>query len=136
MKDFHPKQIVYVSLISWIFLFIFSCKKEAGYGGDASIQGSVKIYAVNGLFTDTIAEYPGRDVYVYIRYGDHAGYDKRIKTDYEGNFLFDHLYTGDYQVYTYSADPLTPDGIKAVIKNITINNRKERVLLDTLNILQ
>lgn len=118
---------------SWI---IVSCKKDAGFGGDASIEGSVKVYVVNGQFTDTLASYPGKDLYVYIKYGDHTGYDKRIKTDYDGNFLFDHLYPGEYELYTYSSDPISPDGLRAVVVNTTIEKRNQKIVLDTLEILQ
>ena len=115
---------------------ISSCKKEAGFGGDAAIEGSVKVYVVNGQFTDTLASYAGKDIYVYIKYGEHTGYDKRIKTDYDGNFLFEHLYPGDYEIYTYSADPISPDGLKAVVVNTTIEKRNQVIALDTLEILQ
>lgn len=118
---------------SWV---LQSCQKEAGFGGDASLEGSVKVYVVNGQFTDTLASYPGKDIYVYIKYGEHSGFDKRIKTDYNGNYLFDHLYPGDYEVYTYSADPVSPDGLRAVVLNTTIEKRDENITLDTLEILQ
>ena len=113
-----------------------SCQKEAGFGGDASLEGAVKVYVVNGQFTDTLASYAGKDIYVYIKFGDHSGYDKRIKTDYNGNYLFEHLYPGDYEIYTYSADPVSPDGLRPVILNKTIEKRDENILLDTLEILQ
>ncbi|MBU6205736.1 MAG: hypothetical protein KJS45_10155 [Bacteroidetes bacterium] len=122
-------------LISCIFLF-YCCKKEAGYGGDASISGHLRVYEVNGQFTDTIATFSGRDRYIYIRYDQSIGYDKRIKSDYDGNYLFDHLYPGNYEIYTYSADASSPDGLKPIILKIKINGRKEQFIADTLNILQ
>lgn len=86
-------------------LMLMACKKEEGVGGDASISGQVWTFAINGSFTDTIAEYPAEDTYVYIVYGDHSGFDKRIKTDYDGYFTFKYLYPGKYTLYVYSFDP-------------------------------
>lgn len=125
-----------------IFAFIIAsalmaCKKP-GYGGDATIKGHVHVQKWNATFTQYIGEYPGKDVYVYIVYGDHAGYDKRIKTDYNGDFEFPYLYEGDYTIYTYSRDSsfADPSGTTAVIKDVHIDKYREVVDIDTLMIFQ
>jgi hypothetical protein len=64
----------------------------------------VQVRHFNATYTQLLGIYPGADHYVYIVFGNHSGYDKRIKTDYAGNFEFDYLYPGDYTVYTYSQD--------------------------------
>ena len=64
-------------------LLLSSCKKE-GIGGDAAIRGYVHVKKYNSTFTQFIAEYPGKDVYVYIIFGDHAGYDKRYSLSIGG----------------------------------------------------
>jgi hypothetical protein len=119
-------------------LLLISCKKEEGVGGDASINGQVWSYAVrvNGAFTDTIADYPAEDTYVHIVYGDHTGFDKRIKTDYNGYFTFNYLYPGNYTLYVYSFDPLEIDGQSAVIRQIEIKERKENVEVERIEILE
>lgn len=118
-------------------VLIFACKKP-GYGGDATIKGYVHVQKWNATFTQYIGEYPGKDVYVYIVYGNHTGYDKRIKTDYNGRFEFPYLYEGDYTIYTYSRDSTfaDPSGTTAVIKNVHIDKFKEVVDTDTLMIFQ
>ena len=116
-------------------LLFMACKKEEGVGGDASINGRVWTYAVNGSFTDTIAEYPAEDTYVYIVYGDNTGFDKRIKTDYDGFFKFNYLYPGNYTIYVYSFDPLEIDGQSPVIRQVVINERKENIELERIEIL-
>lgn len=112
-------------------LLLASCKKE-GTGGDAAITGSVHVEKWNSTFTQRIGEYPGRDLYVYIVYGVHDGYDKRIKTDYNGRFEFPYLYKGNYTVYTYSRDSTFSDasGVVALIKEVSIGDRKETVDLE------
>lgn len=116
-------------------LLLISCKKEEGVGGDASISGQVWTYAVNGSFSDTIAEYPAEDTYVYIVYGDNTGFDKRIKTDYNGNYAFNFLYPGNYTLYVYSFDPLEIDGQSPVIRTVTIEGRKEEFEMERIEII-
>jgi predicted small secreted protein len=116
-------------------LLLSACKKEEGVGGDASITGQVWTYAMNGSFTDTIAEYPAEDTYVYIVYGDNTGFDKRIKTDYNGYFKFNYLYPGDYTIYVYSFDPLEIDGQRAVIEHVNIESREENIDMGRIEIL-
>lgn len=123
-------------LLCTLFGFILSaCKKEEGVGGDASITGQVWTYAMNGSFTDTIAEYPAEDTYVYIVYGDNTGFDKRVKTDYNGYFKFNYLYPGDYTIYVYSFDPLEIDGQRAVIEHVNIESREENIDMGRIEIL-
>ncbi len=116
-------------------LMFMACKKEEGVGGDASISGQVWTYAVNGSFSDTIAEYPAEDTYVYIVYGDNTGFDKRIKTDYNGNYTFNFLYPGKYTLYVYSFDPLEIDGQSPVIRKVTIEGRKEEFEMERIEII-
>jgi len=120
-----------------LFLSTASCKK-AGFGGDGKIQGYVHVHKWNATFTQFIGQYPGKDVYVYIVYGKHLGYDKRIKTDYNGMFEFPSLYQGDYTVYVYSRDSTFADasGTNAVVQPVTLTKRGQTFVIDTLLILQ
>ena len=121
-----------------VALIAIACCKKAGYGGDASIRGYVHVLHFNSTFTQYISQYPGKDLYVYVVYGNHPGYDKRIKTDYNGNFEFPYLYKGDYKVYVYSRDSTftDPSGMVAVVRNISITSRKEVYNTDTLKVFQ
>lgn len=126
-----------ISFILLTVAILIGCKK-AGYGGDASITGYVHVQKWNATFTQYIGEYPGKDLYVYIVYGNHSGYDKRIKTDYNGRFEFPYLYKGNYKVYVYSRDSTfaDPSGTTAIVKDVTIDKRTEVLDLDTLLIFQ
>ena len=119
-------------------LLLMSCKKEEGVGGDASISGQVWTYEIeiDGTFINTVAEFPAEDTYVYIVYGDNTGYDKRIKTDYNGYFNFNYLYPGNYTLYVYSFDPYDEiDERSPVIRKIEIKERKENVEVGRIEIL-
>ncbi|MFN5621694.1 MAG: hypothetical protein ACK478_10355 [Flavobacteriales bacterium] len=122
-------------IIGLMGMLLWGCKKEPGVGGDAEIKGQVWTYQLNGSLTDTIADYAAEDVYVYIVYGDNTGFDKRVKTDYNGNFRFPFLYEGKYTLYTYSFDPYAIDGQSPVIQEITISDRKEIVEMERMNTL-
>ncbi len=125
-----------ITLLLFLALAMASCKKEPGVGGDASIKGQVWARDFNSNFTAFIGEYPAEDVYVYLAYGNKDGYDKRIKTDYNGYFHFDYLYKGDYKVYVYSLDSTLTDlnNQVAVVNNVTIQERKEEVDLKRITI--
>lgn len=124
-------------LFALFAIALWGCKKP-GYGGDAKIVGYVNVQKWNATFTQYIGEYPGKDLYVYIVYGNHAGYDKRIKTDYNGQFEFPYLYKGNYKIYVYSRDSsfADPSGTVAVVKELNIDKRKEVVDADTIQIFQ
>jgi len=111
---------------------LFSCKQEEGIGGNHTITGSVWVKNYNASFTQLIGEYAGKDTYVYIVYGDHEGYDKRIKTDYKGQFSFEYLYPGNYTVYTYSLDSTLNDlsGFVPVVQSVSLEGRKGKTELE------
>lgn len=117
------------------FLFLFGCKKEPGVGGNASISGKVIVRKYNATFTTYLGSYPAPDHYIYIVYGDHPGYDNRIKTDYDGNYRFQFLYPGKYQIYTYSLDSTGQSlGGQIVVKKDVELRRNEKLTLSTLQI--
>lgn len=111
---------------------LFSCKKEEGVGGNNTITGSVWVKNYNSSFTQLIGEYAGKDKYVYIVYGDHEGYDKRVKTDFRGEFSFPYLYPGDYTIYTYTLDSTLTDlsGFVPVIQSVTLEEKKGTTSLE------
>ena len=72
-------------LLTFSFLF-FSCKKEEGEGGMATIRGSVWVRDWDKNFNLMMYEYPGLDEDVFIVYGDQVGYGDKLSTDLNGNF--------------------------------------------------
>lgn len=118
-------------------LLIAACKKE-GVGGDASITGSIWVEKWNSTFTQQIGQYAGKDLYVYIVYGSHDGYDKRVKTDFNGRFEFPYLYKGSYTVYAYSRDSTFSDasGTVALVRPVEITGKNENVEVDRFVVFQ
>jgi hypothetical protein len=128
-------KLIFLAAIS-LLITLSACKKQEGIGGDASIYGKVHVKHYNSTFTQFISDYPGSDLYVYIIYGDDISYGQRLKTNFNGEFEFKYLYKGDYKVYTYSLDStLTdPSGKLAIVKNVHINGKKEKVDAGTFEI--
>jgi hypothetical protein len=88
-------------LLSFSFLF-FSCKKEEGEGGMATIKGSIWVRDWDKNFNLMMYEYPGLDEDVFIVYGDQVGYGDKLSTDLNGNFEFKYLRKGTYTIYALS----------------------------------
>jgi len=118
-----------------IFLFIslvtilYSCKKEAGEGGDSSIKGTIWVKDYNSTFTTLLSEYSGADEDVYIIYGDNISYGDKIKASPDGGFQFKYLRKGSYTIYVYSKDnTLTSASGKITIsKKVEITDKKQTV---------
>ncbi|MBK8846327.1 MAG: hypothetical protein IPO27_07035 [Bacteroidetes bacterium] len=125
------KKIIVCMVI--VALAATSCKKEPGIGGDASIKGKVYARKYNTTFTNLLSQGYVPDADVYIIFGDDLTYSERIRTNYNGEFEFPHLYKGDYTLYVYSKDSaaivnqqVLPED-SAVVKKISISERKQEV---------
>lgn len=89
-----------------VSLFLITCKKYAGDGGNSSISGNVMkdirvILANSATYQRTV---PGADRNVFIIYGDHTSPDDNVDTNYDGEFEFRYLRPGKYTIYVYSKD--------------------------------
>jgi len=109
-------------------LTFYSCKKEPGSGGNASIFGKVFVKDYNSTFTTFQGEYYGGDIYVYIIYGDDKDYSDKVKTSYDGTYEFKYLRPGKYQVYTFSKDStLQTTNVIGITQDVEITKRKQEV---------
>ncbi len=76
--------------------------------GGATIKGRVMTinYYVTALPPLTESDIkdivPAQDMEVYLKYGDKAGYDERVRTDYDGYYSFINLIKGNFRIYVYS----------------------------------
>lgn len=141
----NKKLFIVCCLLSIVYcLFLSSCKKESGSGGNSSIKGKIWVrqYVLN--FSSLDEEYAGADEEVYIIYGDETSYGDRIRSDYEGDFEFKYLRKGSYKIYVYSEDsaaivepPIHPYAPKiAIIKEVEITDKKQTVDAGTFTILK
>jgi hypothetical protein len=111
-----------------LLLITASCEKDPGEGGNASIYGKVTVRDYNSDFTYLKEEYPGRDVDVFIIYGDDKSVSDRVRTSYDGVFEFKYLRKGTYTIFAYSKDStLMTNSVVPVIEEVTIEDNKSEV---------
>jgi hypothetical protein len=122
----------------WAVFFVlslFSCKKEAGEGGLASIKGHVSKDIRLVLTNPASYQYSvdAADYDVFIRYGDNVSPDDRVWTNYEGDFEFMNLRKGSYTIYVYSRDTTGISGVdpeRMVIKQtVELTERDQELVL-------
>ena len=114
-----------------------SCKKPAGQGGNSSIKGNVWAQKWNSSFTVMSGEGAGKDVNVYIIYGDETSYGDKTATAPDGTFEFQYLRPGKYKVYVYSKTTVTatnPNGKIEVSVDTEITKKKQAVDVGQLKI--
>lgn len=76
--------------------------------GGATIRGRVMMINYFSTTTPPLNDsdikdiVPAQDLEVYLKYGDKAGYDERVRTDYNGYFQFVDLIKGNFRIYVYS----------------------------------
>jgi hypothetical protein len=129
---------IFISITSAVLissiLILYSCKKEAGTGGQASIRGKVYSNYYNKTFTTLIgAGYaPERDIYII--YGDNYSYNDRTRTNYDGSYEFKYLRKGMYKIYVYSSDSTGafPSGMVEVSASTEITKNNQVITLPDL----
>ena len=130
----------YVPFYLFIFLsiFLFSCEKEAGDGGNSTIYGKIIAHNYNAEFTNLKGIYPAYDEDVFIIYGDDRSFSDKVQTNYDGVYEFRYLRPGDYTIYAYSKDStLTmPAEMYPVIVKVSISKKKETVEVPDMKVFR
>lgn len=102
-------------------LTLLSCKKDPGIGGLNTVNGVVNaIYVQEGSF-DTLEIGPLPETRVYIVYGEGTTHDDDMRTSANGSYKFEHLHPGNYQIYTYSENLLSPSGNEAIWQSVELD---------------
>jgi len=127
-----------VALFVLICLSFFSCKKQPGEGGFASIEGKVFLKNYDASYTILNEEHYAPGETVYIIYGDGTEIGNTVKTSYDGSFKFNYLRKGKYKIYVLGEDPTKPylSVPKEELVEVTITKKKEKVVLDDLVIIK
>lgn len=122
------KTIKLFSILLGVLFLLQNCTKEPGYGGNSGISGIVKLRRYNTDFSKIKEEIVLANADVYIIFKDGQGYGDKVKTAYDGSFIFNHLVPGDYKIYVYSADTtLLVSGQIPITVDATIKKAKELV---------
>lgn len=126
-----------ILLLLFFSIMIFSCKKEEGEGGMATIKGKVWVRDWDKNFNLLMYQYPGLDEDVFIVYGNQAGYGDKLSTDLNGNFEFKYLRKGTYTIYSLS-DTLPSANVSynqyPVAVKVEITEKKQVIDIGTLTV--
>lgn len=119
-------------------ILIFSCRKDPGEGGGASIKGTLYVKNFHSPEVSYASDDVGADERVYIVYGNNNVSDDDIRTGPNGEFEFRYLRKGKYKIYAYSLNPntLSDDNSIAVIKEVEIAKNNQQVTIDDFYIYE
>jgi hypothetical protein len=99
------RPVVIVTVVLILFLGT-ACQKDPGFGGNGAIYGTIVEKFFNDDYSVLLYEQPAVDEEVFILFGDDKQLGDRIFTSITGDFRFDYLYPGSYQLY-YESDDTT-----------------------------
>jgi hypothetical protein len=94
-------------LIALLGILTVSCDKSEGLGGTGSIAGVIVEHFYNDDFSELLASAPAVDEEIFILFGSDQTPGDRVNTGTSGDFRFDYLYPGNYQIYYRSDDSTT-----------------------------
>jgi len=122
-------------VITILCLFVVSCKKEPGPGGNSSIYGKVLVKDYNSTFTVLEQTYYGPDIWVFIIYGNDRDYGDKVRTGPGGIYEFKYLRPGTYHVYAFSKDStLQTIAPLPVIKDVDVAKKNNDVEVPDIEI--
>lgn len=129
------KKILFFAFISAL---IFSCRKEAGEGGGATIKGTLYVKNFHSPEVPYASDDVASDERVYIVYGDKNIPDDDIRTGPNGEFEFKYLRKGKYKIYAYGLNPdsYSDDNNIAVIKEVEISKNNQQITIDDFYIYE
>ncbi len=94
-------------LIALLGMLTVSCDKSEGLGGTGSIAGVIVEHFYNDDYSELLTSTPAVDEEVFILFGSDQTPGDRVNTGTSGDFRFDYLYPGTYQIYYRSDDSTT-----------------------------
>jgi len=106
--------------------------------GAASIRGVVRVvkYDKDSMWPNLVIEYSdyAYEQEVYLTYGNHTFYDKRIRTQHDGSFEFSGLIPGRYLIVLYTEDVTRVKGRVPVKFEVSITEMDDLVDLGEITI--
>jgi hypothetical protein len=118
-------------LIIAITSLFFSCSKDEGYGGLASITGRVFGKDLNSSGVLVSEDYLG-GVKVYIAaHGSNSSFDS-VDSSYDGTFRFEFLHKGKYDIWIFGdCDSCSWDQTYE-LRTIEISSKRSSVIMEDI----
>lgn len=106
--------------------------------GEATIEGKVMVknYYNSTTWPNLIVKdiTPAQEQEIYLVYGNHKQFDQRIRTNYDGTFVFTNLIKGNYKIYVYSEDVKGGTADIVIQKEVQITNKQQEHTLEEITI--
>lgn len=108
--------------------------------GHAIIKGSVKMidYVNESVYPNLVVKdtYPAQEQEIYLTYNHADFYQERIRTDENGQFVFNNLLKGHYKIVVYSENvqDTNKKALIPVISELEITDTFQQITMDTLTI--
>lgn len=118
------KTLQLCALTTIVGLFFNSCKPEEGLGGKAQVTGKIQLKRYCKADASLIDEIPFADQDVYLVFGSDPSYGDKVKTSYDGTFMFRYLQPGDYSVFYYCDSILKGGELKNSVRSQKFNVSK------------
>lgn len=115
-----------------IFLIGTSCTQDPGVGGNSHIKGTLVEKYYNNDFTIFQYEHAASDDDIYILYGDNKEIGDKTTASFAGDFQFQYLWPGDYQLYYYSDDTTAVTSDKIALSQTISLEKNETFEVGTL----
>ncbi len=80
------------------------CSKDEGYGGNSHIKGTLLEKVYNDDYSEVIYEQAAIDEDIFIMFENNGIVSDKVATGYNGQFEFEYLFPGTYQIFYYSDD--------------------------------
>lgn len=136
MKLTQQSLSTYFYLALLVSLILFSCSKEPGEGGRASIIGKVYVLEYDKSCTLIKDQYYGVDETVYIIAGNDPSYFQRIRTGPDGTFWFPNLRIGKYKVYALSNNCAVPGKTEPIILEVEITKKSQKFVTEDIKVIR
>jgi hypothetical protein len=119
--------------IAILSVFLLSCEKEPGFGGLASVTGKVYAFDYNPAGTLIGEGYTG-DIVVFISVEGQPGVLERIRTSFDGSYIFTQLRKGTYIVWVFSYCDTCTDNQEPITKTVKVTSNRQKITLEDFRI--
>lgn len=130
MKPIQQSLTTHFYLALLISLILFSCSKEPGEGGRASITGKVYVLDYDKNCTLIKDESYGIVETVFIIAGHDPSYFKRVRTGPDGNFWFPNLRIDKYKVYALSKNCAVLGKTEPIVMEVEITKKNQKFVTE------
>jgi hypothetical protein len=126
-------RMIFLSVLVATGVFISSCEKEPGFGGLATITGKVYAFDYNPAGSLIGEGYTG-DIEVFISVEGQPGVLDRIRTSFDGSYIFTQLRKGSYVIWVFSDCDICTDNKEPVSQIVKVNSNRQEITLEDFRI--